>query len=68
MLAASGLSGCAVITHWQQGRVMLTGCCLGCIGPQLLGTIPPEFGDMPRLRVLRLEYNSMSGTIPESFR
>lgn len=33
----------------------------------ITGTLPPELGDMPRLRVLSLKGNRLSGTIPTSF-
>jgi hypothetical protein len=31
------------------------------------GTLPPELGNMPRLRILSLKGNQLSGTIPPSF-
>ena len=40
----------------------------GCCPLQLIGTIPKEIGAMERLRVLRLEYNSLHGTIPDTFK
>ena len=34
---------------------------------EITGTLPPELGNMPRLRVLSLKGNHLSGTIPTSF-
>ncbi len=34
----------------------------------IFGTIPAEYGSMPRLRRLLVEYNQMTGTIPQTFR
>lgn len=34
---------------------------------EITGTLPPELGNMPRLRVLSLKGNQLSGTIPSTF-
>eukprot|EP00850_Spirogloea_muscicola_P023980 SM000416S15663 [mRNA] locus=s416:20535:28850:+ [translate_table: standard] len=34
------------------------------LSPGLTGPIPPELGSLPRLRTLRLRYNSLTGPIP----
>jgi hypothetical protein len=34
----------------------------------LIGTIPPEFGAVPRMRRFQVEHNRLRGPIPQSFK
>ena len=53
------------IQEWENGRLksLMCGAYIYC---QLSGPIPEEIGELSEVETLRLEYNYLSGFIPES--
>ena len=53
------------IQEWQNGRLksLMCGAYIYC---QLSGPIPEEIGELSEIETLRLEYNYLSGFIPET--
>jgi len=53
------------IQEWQNGRLksLMCGAYIYC---QLSGPIPEEIGELSEIETLRLEYNYLSGFIPEN--